>query len=105
MGEKAVIHAREQSILSLWACLRPPPCCKLVPAASGWCRLTNLSRGDDVLVFGVLVDSQAEDVVSVFQVEALCSCQHGEQSKAEMSAKAKIKKSKVMSTDRQTGSG
>lgn len=29
-------------------------------------RLTDLSRGNDVLVFRVLVDSQTEDVVSVF---------------------------------------
>ena len=37
--------------------------------------LTNLSCCDDVLVFGVLVDSQTEDVISVFQVETLGSCQ------------------------------
>lgn len=63
---------------------------ELVHAATcGCCRLTDLSRGDDVLVFGVLVDSQAEDVVSVFQVEALGSCQRGEVSNAEISVSKK----------------
>lgn len=42
-------------------------------------RLTDLSRGNDVLVFRVLVDSQTEDVVSVFQVEALGSCRDRKQ--------------------------
>ena len=35
---------------------------------------TNLSRGDDVLVLGVLVDGQTQDVISVLQVEALDPC-------------------------------
>lgn len=42
-------------------------------------RLTDLSCGNDVLVFRVLVDSQTEDVVSVFQVEALGSCRDRKQ--------------------------
>lgn len=41
--------------------------------------LTDLSCSDDVLVFGVLVDSQTEDVVGVFQVETLGSCQNRKQ--------------------------
>lgn len=42
-------------------------------------RLTDLSSSDDVLVFGVLIDSQTEDVVCVLQVETLSSCQDRKQ--------------------------
>lgn len=35
---------------------------------------TDLSCGNDVFIFRVLVDGQREDVVSVFQVETLSSC-------------------------------
>lgn len=35
---------------------------------------TYLSRGDDVLIFGVLIDSEAEDVVCVLKVKALRAC-------------------------------
>lgn len=35
---------------------------------------TDLSCGDDVFVFGVLIDGQREDVIGVFQVETLSSC-------------------------------
>lgn len=41
--------------------------------------LTDLSRGDDVLVLRVLIDSQTEDVVGVLQVETLGSCQDRKQ--------------------------
>lgn len=36
---------------------------------------TDLPGGDDVFEFGVLVDSQTQDVVRVLQVEALSSCE------------------------------
>ena len=32
---------------------------------------SNLSRGDDILVLRVLVDTQTDDVIGVLQVEAL----------------------------------
>lgn len=41
--------------------------------------LTDLSRGDDVLVLWVLIDGQAEDVVGVLQVETLASCRDRKQ--------------------------
>lgn len=69
-------------------------CLALVHAASGRCPLTNLSRGDDILVFGVLVDSQAEDVVGVLQVEALGSCQHRFLCQEKLGAKVKMKSGK-----------
>lgn len=37
--------------------------------------LTDLTRGDDVLIFGMLIDSQAEDVIRVLQIKALSACE------------------------------
>lgn len=78
-----------------------------LPSARARCRLTDLSRGDDILVFGVLVDSQAEDVISVLQVEALGSCHKAKQRDFWLKIKlsVKMKKWRVKSADQQTGSG
>lgn len=48
---------------------------QMEPRACVWPRpLTDLARGNHVLVLGVLVDRQTQDVVCVLQVEALSSC-------------------------------
>lgn len=36
--------------------------------------LTDLTGGDDVEKFGMLIDSQTEDVIRVLQIKALSSC-------------------------------
>lgn len=35
---------------------------------------TDLARGNDVLVFGVLIDGEAQDIICVLEVKTLRAC-------------------------------
>lgn len=35
---------------------------------------TDLARGNDVLIFGVLIDSEAQDIICVLEVKTLRAC-------------------------------
>lgn len=72
-GQKAANHAPDQQART------PPASASIRLSVSTAGPLTHLSRGDHVLVFGVLVDGQTQDVVRVLQVEALSSCQDRKQ--------------------------
>lgn len=70
------VHSQKQEVKTLIMSLRQQ--CWF-PWKLSTAQLTDLSCGNDVLVFRVLVDGQTEDVVSVFQVEALGSCRDRKQ--------------------------
>lgn len=75
------VHSQKQEVTTLFVSVKLTVSHTLFSTETdlSTARLTDLSRGNDVLVFRVLVDSQTEDVVSMFQVEALGSCRDRKQ--------------------------